>query len=196
MLNHKGRELIMIKDKFPMLSVLHAEGPASDIKTQMKLYGQFVGSWEGRVIVYRADGSQQEKSCEVHFGWVLEGRAIQDVWIAPARKNRQDPNRSTKGDLYGTTLRVYDPKNDLWHITWMNPFSQKYNRMTGRKIGEDIVQEYRTEDGMLCQWCFKEITDNSFHWIGQISKDEGQTWDIDNEFFDDSSPSRPPEPRR
>jgi hypothetical protein len=173
----------MIADQSPLPNALCAGGPALDMQTPMLLYGQFVGSWEGLVVVHRADGSRREASCEVHFGWVLEGRAVQDVWIAPARKDRQDPNRSTKGEMYGTTLRVYDPANDCWHITWINPGAQSYQTMIGRKAGEDIVQEYREEDGTLCQWCFVEIADSSFHWIGRTSKDNGQSWKVEDEFF-------------
>lgn len=172
----------MTKDQFPMLSVLRAEGPAADRADRMMLYGRFVGSWEGRVVVHRADGGRREESCEVHFGWVLEGRAVQDVWIAPARKDRQDPGRPGKNDLYGTTLRVYDPESDLWQITWINPITQACDRMTGREAGGDIVQEYR-ENGMLCQWSFTEITADSFHWIARTSEDEGRTWIVRCEFF-------------
>ena len=65
---------------------------------------------------------------EIHFGWVLEGRAIQDVWILP-------------GVFYGTTLRVYDPGLDAWHILWSDPVKQYYTRQIGRARGHDIVQE-------------------------------------------------------
>jgi hypothetical protein len=173
----------MIKDQSPMVRALHAGGPASDRATKMMLYGQFVGSWEGRVVVHALDGGRREASCEVHFGWVLEGRAVQDVWILPSHNRRQTPKLSKQSKLYGTTLRVYDPQSDLWHITWSDPVTQAFNRMTGRKIGEDIIQEYRTEDGKRCQWRFLEITANSFHWQGRESKDDGETWNVTAEFF-------------
>jgi hypothetical protein len=173
----------MLKDQVPMLSVLHAEGPAADIQSQMMLYGQFVGSWEGRVVVHAPDGSRGEAGCEVHFGWVLEGRAVQDVWIAPSRSERQGSKIPARGALYGTTLRVYDPQSDLWHILWINPVTQAYDSMLGRKAGADIVQEYRKEDGTQCQWCFTEVTANSFHWLSRESKDDGKSWRILTEFF-------------
>jgi len=173
----------MIFNQFPMLNVLHSEGPAQDRSIQMMLYGQFIGSWEGRVVVHASDGRKIEASCEIHFGWVLEGRAVQDVWITPSRKDRRNIKASSQYNLYGSTLRVYDPQNDLWHIAWINPITQAFNRLTGRKIGEDIINEYLAEDGARCQWCFTEITDKSFHWIGRESKDEGNTWNIKTEFF-------------
>ena len=85
-----------------MLDVLGAAGPHADHSRQLMLYGQSVGAWEGTVVVHRRDGTRHEESCEVHFGWVLEGRAVQDVWIAPVRKDRGEPGRPTDKDIYGT----------------------------------------------------------------------------------------------
>jgi hypothetical protein len=87
------------------------------------------------------------------------------------------------GNRYGTTLRVYDPNIKAWHILWLNPVTQTYNTMIGRKVNDEIVQEYRDEDGALNQWIFSEITPNSFHWTGRSSHDEGKTWFVETEFF-------------
>jgi hypothetical protein len=159
---------------------LLASGPASDRAENMMLYGQFVGSWDGTVVVHEAGDGRRESSSEVHFGWVLGGRAIQDVWIAPSRQGRKP---SEQDRMYGTTLRVYDPQSDAWHITWIDPVRQAYDRMIGRKVGEDIVQEYRNQQGARCQWLFTEITAASFHWISRDSQDAGESWNLRAEFF-------------
>jgi len=163
-----------------MLDALHAEGPAADRADRMMLYGQFVGSWDGTLAYQDAEGVRRETSAEVHFDWALEGRAVQDVWISPARHTRTVTERLL---MYGTTLRVYDPDNDLWHITWIDPVRQAFNRMTGNQVGNDIVQEYRPSDGTLCQWLFTEISAGSFHWTNRESKDEGKSWNVRGEFF-------------
>ena len=100
----------------------------------------------------------------------------------PSRSARQAPGVSAPGILYGTTVRVYDPRSDLWHIIWIDPLRQNYDRMTGRKVGDNIVQEYRTGDGTRCQWLFTEITASSFHWIRRESKD-GEAWNVRVDFF-------------
>ena len=163
------------------LEALSFDGPAPDRASKMMPYGQFVGSWDLRVVDYEADGSRWEGVGEVHFGWTLEGGAIQDVWISPPRNAGE--NVSTTRNTYGTTLRVYDPKNDAWHILWINPISQSYNTMISRKIGDEIVQEYRDEDETLNQWIFSEMTPKSFHWIGRSFNDLNQKWDVGTEFF-------------
>ncbi|PTY05014.1 hypothetical protein DB347_19575 [Opitutaceae bacterium EW11] len=170
----------MSRELFPVLS---SEGPAADRAEKMMVYGRFVGAWAGRVVRHLPDGKTVEDSCEIHFGWVLEGRAVQDVWIVPARGNRSGGVRPGEYNLYGTTLRVFDPKNDVWHITWINPITPTHCRMTGRQIGDEIVQEYITDEGMRCQWVFTDIAPDSFHWIGRGTIDGGKTWKVQTEFF-------------
>jgi hypothetical protein len=166
-----------------MLSVLGAEGPNAEHSRGLMLYGQFVGAWAGTVKVFRRDGTVRQESCEVFFGWVLEGRAVQDVWIAPARNDRGRPGRDASKDMYGTTIRVYDPDADVWQITWIDPNTQAFGRMTGRQVGDDIVQEYREDDGALWEWRFTDVTEDSFRWLARQSTDDGASWQLRNEFF-------------
>jgi hypothetical protein len=160
-----------------LANALVSSGPADDRAPQMMLYGQFVGSWDGKVVVHRPDGGRFESSCEVHFGWALAGRAVQDVWIVPSRSAGEADR------MYGTTLRVYDPREDRWEITWIDPVRHAFDRMIGRASGKDIVQEYRNAEGRLTQWCFTGITAESFHWLSRESADEGATWRLTAEFF-------------
>jgi hypothetical protein len=106
---------------------------------------------------------------EISFAWVLEGRAIQDVWIVP-------------DFFHGTTLRVYDPATDSWHILWSDPLMQYYNRQIGRPHGADIVQLGKSDDGADTRWSFREITADSFRWLGEVSTDGGATWRLQAEF--------------
>ncbi|MGB6433685.1 MAG: hypothetical protein WBF59_06570 [Bradyrhizobium sp.] len=147
-------------------ALCRADGPAQDRADKMMLYGQFVGAWDGTLTRYGANGERFDSSAEVHFGWALEGRAIQDVWTVPSRVGRP-PGEADR--MYGTTLRVYDPRNDNWE--------------TGRQVGSDIIQEYRSAAGTICQWCFFEIEANSFHWVSRESADERKTWRLAAEFY-------------
>src|SRR5579875_2560484 len=162
--------------------VLHAAGPAPDLAERMGLYAWLIGSWELDVIGYLDDGTERRRPGEWHFGWVLEGRAIQDVWIVPARRARQ-PGADRAAQFWGMTLRVYDPRTDTWRIAWSNPASQTYATMIGRRAGEDIVQDGRDADGNPVRWSFSEIAPASFRWRGEVSKDGGATWRLRSEFF-------------
>lgn len=152
------------------IKTLHASGPAPDRADKMSLYGWLIGDWEMDGTVYLDDGTIYKQSGEIHFGWVLEGRAIQDVWILP-------------GAFHGTTLRVYDPGIDAWHILWSDPLKQYYTRQIGRARGRDILQEGQLDDGTLIRWSFTEITPDSFRWRGERSHDNGESWHLQAEFF-------------
>ena len=80
------------------------------------------------------------------------------------------------GNWYGTTLRVYDPAIDAWHILWTDPANQIYTQQIGRRRGNDIVQEGKLPNGAILRWSFTEITPNTFHWLGEHSADDGASW--------------------
>jgi catechol 2,3-dioxygenase-like lactoylglutathione lyase family enzyme len=165
-----------------LIAVLHSPRPAAD---KMSLYGRFIGDWTMSVVAYEANGAKHEGRGEIHFGWVLEGRAIQDVWMIPPRTERtvDAPVMPVAGNWYGTTLRVYDPAIDAWHITWIDPANRQHMRQVGRARGPDIVQEGTSDNGVPTRWSFTEITDTSFHWLGELSADKGKTWRLQVEVF-------------
>src|SRR5689334_18038283 len=73
------------------INALQAHGPAADRADKMGLYGWLIGAWEMDVMVHMANEAEYRAKGEIHFGWVLEGHAIQDVWITPPRGVRNDP---------------------------------------------------------------------------------------------------------
>lgn len=155
---------------FFMIGSLVASGPSPEIAKGAHVYEWLIGAWDAEVIAHQPDGTVLRGPAKIHFQWVLEGRAIQDTWIARPR-------------THGTTLRVYDPKNDVWRITWINPVNGAENRLIGRKVGNDIVQEGVDDQGTLMRWSFREITATSFHWFGETSNDGGATWKLRTEFL-------------
>ncbi len=154
----------------PSIRALHADGPAPDRADKMGLYAFLVGDWELDATVHLDDGTTHTGRGEIHAGWALAGRAIQDVWVLP-------------GVFHGTTLRVYDPGLDAWHILWIDPVRQFYPRQIGRARGRDILQEGKADDGAGYRWSFTNITPDSFRWLGERSLDGGKTWALQAEFF-------------
>ena len=59
-----------------MIEALLANEPIPELSEKLQPFGQFVGSWDVRVVNYYPDGSSQAIEAEWHFSWVLEGRAI------------------------------------------------------------------------------------------------------------------------
>jgi hypothetical protein len=166
-----------------LLDALQADGPATDRIGKMDLYGWLVGSWDIDVTEFLEDGSQRRRPGEWHFGWVLEGRAIQDVWIVPPRGARHPGDAAAHGDYCGTTLRTYDPHIDAWQIQYTDPVIQAYLTMVGRRQGQDIVQDGTNVAGQAVRWSFSDIAPQSFRWRGEWSADGGNTWQLKIEFI-------------
>ena len=163
-------------------SVLSATGRSPEIDEADDVYGWLVGSWELEVLRYKAvDVASLQLGGEAHFGWVLEGRAMQDVWIMPAR-NARSAYTDKSNNMFGTTLRVWDATIRAWRISWTNPVSGHREEQIGRKVGADIVQIGARANGTPTRWRFTEISANSFHWIGESLSGDGQTWLLEGEF--------------
>jgi hypothetical protein len=164
-------------------SVLLAAATRSpEIPETADVYGWLVGSWELDVRTFWAtDVSAQGIKAEAHFGWALEGRAIQDVWIMPRVQDRT-PRLDKKLNMYGTTLRVWDPTIEAWQITWTNPAGDHHERQIGRRVGQDIVQIGTRPDGTTTRWMYSEISSDAFRWTGEALNPDGRTWTLEGEF--------------
>jgi len=165
-----------------LLQALEAPGRSNEITDREDIYGWLIGGWEATVYDYGEDGTASESSGEWHFGWVLEGRAIQDVWIAPPRSQRSGKTLSKQNNRYGTSLRVYDREFATWRVTWFNPVTGARNDLIGRRQGADIVQEGIGPDGRKIRWLFTDITPTSFIWRGESLEPDGKTWRLEAEF--------------
>jgi hypothetical protein len=164
------------------LSALAAPGRAADIEEADDVYGWLVGSWSLEVLRYRGvDLRGKGIKAEAHFGWVLEGRAIQDVWIMPAREGR--PPNDPGMNMYGTTLRSWEPALRAWRIAWTNPARSHREVQIGRRIGNEIVQTGARADGQATRWRFTDISPDRFHWIGEALDPDGATWLVEGEFL-------------
>lgn len=154
--------------KVELTQLLFANGPAQDRADKMGLYGWLVGAWRMSAIVHALDGTH-EREGEIAFAWALQGRAILDVWTLP-------------DFFHGTTLRIYDPAIDAWHIFWSDPLRQYYSRQIGRAEGHDIVQIGKSDDGADSRWRFTDIKPDSFRWTGERSTDRQASWQLYAEF--------------
>ena len=98
------------------LSLLAAPGRSSGIPEAEDVYGWLVGSWELEVLHYKGvDVSAHRISGEAHFSWVLEGRAIQDVWITPRCSVRHPDLAGARPDGTATRWRFTEITADSFH---------------------------------------------------------------------------------
>ena len=123
----------------------------------------------------------------MHFGWVLGGRAIQDVWIVPGRGQPGEGQPSTA--FHGSTIRFYDPAIDAWRSTWIEPVNARVRRFIGRPAPDGGIVLLSDDDEPRLRWRFRDITAQSFRWTGESSRDHGATWEFDEEMLATRLPS-------
>ena len=158
------------------LGAFGASGPDPALAEHLQLFGQFVGSWDLDVTQYGADGNSEHLEGEWHFGWALAGRAVADVWICP----RRAADGTSPGE-HGVSIRFYDVLLGAWRSTWIGPHRRLVRPFVARSAGDRIVLEGSFELGVTTRWSFSDITETTFNWRNEESRD-GQTWALHQAF--------------
>lgn len=154
-----------------LAAALLAGGPHVSLGDQARVFDRFVGTWDCEYTHFSADGQITERyPGEVTFGWIIDGWAMQDVWIG----YRQDDESARRS--IGTTIRYLDPASGLWNVVWFAPEGGVRTTVVGGAQGDRIVLEGETRDGARRRWSFNDIRQDSFVWRGEHSDDGGRTW--------------------
>ncbi|HEU4563696.1 MAG TPA: hypothetical protein VFS05_03565 [Gemmatimonadaceae bacterium] len=161
-----------------MLDALAASGPVPHLRRELMQFGRLVGSWDLDVTYFAEDGSVRRRvPGEWHFGWVLEGRAVADVWMVPPRAERTAAE-PPPGE-YGMSLRFFDSRIGAWRSTWHGPVHGIVWPFIAREIGDEMVLERTDEAGALVRWIFSDVRDDAFHWRAVKSTDGARTWRLE-----------------
>jgi hypothetical protein len=171
-----------LKDYNDFRHALVSDKPSEELGAYADYYQWLIGGWDVKAVDYLSPDKKMETVGEWYFSWVLEGRAVQDVWIAPKRELRNKETSKTR-NRYGSTIRTFDPVTKTWTINWFNPVSGARDVLTAKKEGLDIVQSGIDDEGNMMRWVFTDITADTFRWYGERSTDGGQTWILEAEFF-------------
>jgi hypothetical protein len=166
-----------VEESTGMLELLPASGPAPERADALFVFGRLAGSWDLQMTAWPEDGPRQEFAGEWHFGWVLQGRTLQDVLIT----------RSLDGTIvgYGSTVRSLDPNEDRWWVVWQDPLAGEFAVLLARADGDSIVMDGQwsiAHDGLEFRWTFSEMTETAFLWRNEVSSDGGKTWRTAEEF--------------
>ena len=157
-----------------MIAVLSASGPHASLGEQARVWDRFVGTWDCDFGFYGEDGSVRRSPGELEFGWVLDGRAIQDLWITYPK-----PGEKERG--IGTSIRFFDDRARTWRVLFVNPKYGAVLSVQGGVEGDRIVLRGQDTEGGQLRWSFNDIKDDSFTWRGEKSRDGGKTWRLEEE---------------
>jgi uncharacterized protein len=157
-----------------MINVLGASGPHSSLGDQAKVFDRFIGTWDCDYTFYGSDGKVRHSSGELLFGWILDGRAIQDIWISY-------PTDGTTERTLGTSVRFYDTKTKLWRVIFVAPAFDAVINVQGGAEGNRIILNGNDLDGAPIRWSFNDMKADSFVWRGEKSHDNGNAWVLEEE---------------
>lgn len=134
-------------------------------------FGGLTGEWDIEWNDHLEDTCPRRVKGEWIFSRVLEGTAVQDLFIVPSRAERlKNPQADAE---YGTTLRIYNPKTMAWDIFYGCTGSAF--RLTAVKSGEEVVLTENSEGKM--RYIFSDITADTFRWRKEFADAEGR-WTV------------------
>lgn len=157
-----------------MLTTLAASGPNSSLGDQAQVFDRFIGSWNADFTFFTADGKVSHSSGELMFGWVLDGLAVQDIWISY-------PKSAGEERSIGTSVRFFDTKSKMWKVVFVNPAFGAAINVEGGMEGDRIILRGKDIDAAPIRWSFNDIKADSFVWRGEKSHDNGKTWVLEEE---------------
>jgi hypothetical protein len=158
---------------------LIAAGPHPDIPPAQSIFAPLIGSWHLEVTWYRQGSPIRRDQGEWHFAWVLEGRAVQDVWIVPPRQRRQEQSAALYE--YGTSIRFYDTALGAWRSTWIGPMRAVVRTFVARGEAKTVVLETDASDAERLRWIFSQIERDTFTWQNFAETAEG-AWTLVQDF--------------
>jgi hypothetical protein len=115
--------------RFAMIAALGAAGPHPSLGEHARVLGRLIGTWDVEYMDIAKNGKEIHRSGELLIGWVLDGRAIQDVWIVY-------PSESGKEREVYADVRYFDPKSQTWPAVFIDPQDASLATFTGGAVGE------------------------------------------------------------
>jgi uncharacterized protein len=171
-----ARDPIDGTDHTDLANALLADAPHPSLGDAAAVFAPLVGTWDLTCKRWTADGKEFDSIGVWYFGWILDGRMMQDVIYFFSNGNP----RKREG---GTTLRRYDPEHKEWRVTFYAPARNAVISLNGGLVGNRVVLHGIDVDGSPLRWSFNDVTRESFRWIGEISADGGKTWRMEQEML-------------
>lgn len=138
------------------------------ILEEYDFFGCLIGEWNIVWNDHLEDAEPRRVKGEWIFSRVLDGTAVQDLFIVPSREERL-MDRQPDAE-YGTTLRIFNPKTMAWDIFY--GCMGEAIRLTARKIGEEIILTENMTGKM--RYVFSDINTSSFLWRKERMDDSNE----------------------
>src|SRR5205823_12136623 len=104
---------------------------------------RFVGAWDADYSFIAEDGSVRHSRGEVLFGWILDGYALQDIFLSYPKPGSSEERKMVTG------VRFVDPKTDKWTVMFAAPSFAAAVRMECGADGDRILLRAQDDKGAL-----------------------------------------------
>ena len=138
------------------------------------LDAKLIGTWAVDYSDFNKDGKAVHRTGQFLVSWVLDGRAVQYLWIV-------DPSGSRKEREVYTELRYFDPKSRSWNGVFFDPEHASMAKFTSEPQGDSIVMHSSDLGAADTRWTFGAIGPNSLVFRDEASDDGGKTWHLRSE---------------
>jgi hypothetical protein len=140
---------------------------------QAQIPARIVGTWDVEYTDFAKDGKAIHRTGEFIVEWVMDGRALQDLWIV-------NPSGTRKEREVYTDLHWFDAKSRTWRAAFVDPEHGSLAEFTGGPVGNDrfVLETQDLGSNQTNRWSFNDIRSDSFTWRDEASSDGGNTWKI------------------
>lgn len=153
------------------MNALVSENKNNMIPKEYDWFEPLIGDWD--FDYYAAD---RHVEGEWLFRRVLEGIAIEDLFICPSRATKET-NPQPDGE-YGVALRIFNTETKCYDMTYV---CSKYIKLLEvKKENERIVCTVKNKP--TNKWVFSEITNHSFRWQN-ITVLDNEEWHINSNVY-------------
>jgi len=149
---------------------------ADGAPAELMHWGKLVGQWSTTEEGLKPDGSgwQPSKGADWDFMWAYDGWGIQDNYTSPPLSV---PVEDESKRQRGINLRIYNPTEKKWVLTWLTVASKAPNSFNATSNDEQVVMSSGEADanGNFSKITFFDMTEDTFEWKLEWSKDQ-QAW--------------------
>jgi hypothetical protein len=122
------------------------------------------------------DGRKQHRTGQFIVAWILDGRAIEDVWIVDPSEGR------TEREVYAD-IRYFDPKSHSWPTVFIDPEHASSARFTGGATADGRMVLQSADLGKPeNRWSFIDIGPETCGFRDEYSLDGGVSWTLQAEY--------------
>jgi hypothetical protein len=155
-----------------IVGALIASGPHTSLGDQAKVLEQLVGTWDVEYRDIQKDGREKHRTGQFIMAWVLDGRAIQDVWIVDPTEDRAER------EVYAA-IQYFDLKSHSWPTVFIDPEHASTAKFTGGASLEGRMVLQTSDLGRpQNRWSFTATGPDSVVFRDEFSSDGGETWKL------------------